>query len=193
MEHKVGETFQYGDVTLQVVACDGSICGDCYFDKNWHCTLREREGDDVENCSMTYRKDRTSVFFKQINIDKDMKKEITRKYIETLDDVELYDFDAYREEQWFNVGLKYGLEAADNDPALPWISTDEDLPCNHEEMIYPLAGGSIKFTQAMIVQDENGKVDVSSMCCKDDKWIWVLNEKWKYWLPVSALEAFTRK
>ena len=143
MEHKVGETFQYGDVTLKVVACDGSICGDCYFDKNWHCTLRERERDDVENCSMTYRKDRTSVFFKQINIDKDMKKEITRKHIEALDDVEPYGFDTYREEQWFNVGLKYGLEAADNDPALPWISADEDLPCNHEEMIYPLVGTTL--------------------------------------------------
>ena len=119
--------------------------------------------------------------------------EITRKYIEALHDVKPYDFDTYREEAWFNVGLKYGLKVADNDPVLPWISVEEDLPCNHEEMIYPLSCGSIKFTLPTIVQDENGKVDVSSMCCQDDNWIWVLNEKWKYWMPISALETFTRK
>ncbi len=92
-----------------------------------------------------------------------------------------------------SIDFEAGARWADENPALPWISVEEDLPCNRKEMIYPLSGGSIKFTQAVIVQDENGKVDVSSMCCKDDKWMWVLNEKWKYWLPVSALEAFTRK
>ena len=76
MEHKVGETFQYGDVTLQVVACDGSLCTGCYFHKNGYCTLVAGEGDDVENCAMSNRKDKTSVFFKQINIDNDMEKEL---------------------------------------------------------------------------------------------------------------------
>lgn len=76
MEHKVGETFQYKDVTLQVVACDGSLCTGCYFHKNGHCTLVAGEEGNVENCGMCNRKDRTSVFFKQINIDKDMEKEL---------------------------------------------------------------------------------------------------------------------
>lgn len=119
--------------------------------------------------------------------------EITRKYIETLDDVEPYDFYTYREERWFNVGLKYGLKTADNDPALPWISVEEDLPYNHEDMTYPNSGGSIKFTQIVIVQDENGKVDVSGMFGENGVWKWSLRGEWKYWMPVSALEAFTRK
>lgn len=95
--------------------------------------------------------------------------------------------------QTYQNGFVNGAEWADKNPALPWISVEEDLPCNHEEIIYPLSCGSIKFTQAMIVQDENGKIDISSMCCQDDDWIWVLNEKWKYWMPISALETFTHK
>ena len=50
MEHKVGETFQYGDVTLQVVACDGSICGDCYFDKNGHYLTNHWAYDADSSC-----------------------------------------------------------------------------------------------------------------------------------------------
>lgn len=119
--------------------------------------------------------------------------EITRKYIETLDDVEPYDFDTYREENWFNIGLKYGLEAADNDPALPWINTEDDLPYKHKELVYRLISGEIELTCVVIVQDENGNVDLSSMCGQDGNWRWALDKEWKYWMPVSALEAFTRK
>ena len=119
--------------------------------------------------------------------------EITRKYIETLDDIEPYDFDTYREERWFNVGLKYGLEAADNDPVLPWISTEDDLPYKHKELVYRLISGEIELTHVVIVKDENGNVDLSSMCGQDGNWRWALDKEWKYWMPVSALEAFTRK
>ena len=68
MEHKVGETFQYGDVTLQVVACDGSICGDCYFDKNWHCSLYYSCTDCKDEF---WNKERTDI--KIVTKDKDKK------------------------------------------------------------------------------------------------------------------------
>ena len=122
-----------------------------------------------------------------------MEKEITRKYIETLDEVEPCDFDTYREERWFNVGLKYGLEAADNDPVLPWISTEDDLPYKHKELVYRSISGGIELTCVVIVKDEYGNVDLSSMYGRDNDWKCALNADFKYWFPVSALEAFTRK
>ena len=60
---------------------------------------------------------------------------LTREAIEELNDVEPYCFETDREEQWFNVGLQYGLDVADSDPISPWISVEDDLPCNHEELI----------------------------------------------------------
>lgn len=60
---------------------------------------------------------------------------ITREYIEQLNDVEPYCFESDREERWFNIGLQYGLDIADSNPKSSWISVDDDLPCNHEELI----------------------------------------------------------
>ena len=62
---------------------------------------------------------------------------ITREFIEQLNMDEPHCFKNGREEQWFYTGLKYGLEAADNNPKLPWISVKNDLPCNHKELISP--------------------------------------------------------
>ena len=60
---------------------------------------------------------------------------LTREAIEELNDVEPYCFETDREEQWFNVGLQYGLDVADSDPISPWISNEYDLTCNHEELL----------------------------------------------------------
>ena len=32
-------------------------------------------------------------------------------------------------------GFESGIKWADEHPKSPWISVDEDLPCNHEELI----------------------------------------------------------
>ena len=60
---------------------------------------------------------------------------LTREDIEELNDIEPYCFETYREEQWFNVGLQYGLDVADANPKSPWISVNDDLPCNHKELM----------------------------------------------------------
>ena len=41
---------------------------------------------------------------------------LTREAIEELNDIEPYCFETYREEQWFNIGLQYGLDVADSNP-----------------------------------------------------------------------------
>ena len=60
---------------------------------------------------------------------------LTREDIEELNDIEPYCFETDREEQWFNVGLQYGLDVADANPKSPWISVEDDLPCNHKELL----------------------------------------------------------
>ena len=35
----------------------------------------------------------------------------------------------------FRMGFEVGAMWADNNPKSPWISVDEDLPCNHPELI----------------------------------------------------------
>ena len=61
--------------------------------------------------------------------------EYERQDIEVLNEVRPYCFESDREEQWFKVGLQYGLDAADKEPLIHWISVKEDLPCNHEDLI----------------------------------------------------------
>lgn len=53
---------------------------------------------------------------------------MTREDIEQLNVVEPYCFESDREEQWYNIGLKYGLEIADEHPKSPWIAVKDKLP-----------------------------------------------------------------
>ena len=102
---------------------------------------------------------------------------LTREAIEQSNDVEPYCFETDREEQWFNVGLQYGLDVADSDPISPWISVDEDLPCNHEELIE-----NENYTKNVLVvlawNDDPSKkhIEICDMCNK----IGSFNTNW-YW------------
>lgn len=60
---------------------------------------------------------------------------MTREEIEQLNEVEPYCFETAREEQWYRVGLQEGLATADDNPKSSWISVDDDLPCNHKELM----------------------------------------------------------
>ena len=64
-----------------------------------------------------------------------MEQEITREYIEQLNDIEPCCFENDREEQWFSIGLKYGLDIADSNPKSPWISVDDKMPYEYTELL----------------------------------------------------------
>lgn len=57
--------------------------------------------------------------------------EYSREDIEALNEVRPYCFESDREEQWFKVGLQYGLDAADAE----WIRVEDDLPCKHADLL----------------------------------------------------------
>ena len=70
--------------------------------------------------------------------------DITREYIEQLNDIEPYCFETDREEWWFNIGLKHGLEAADAEPNLEIIWHDaSDIPNDDSLIVYESVYGDI--------------------------------------------------
>ena len=106
---------------------------------------------------------------------------ITREYIEQLSNIEPHCFETDREEQWFNVGLKYGLGVADSNPKSPWISVNEKLPPEEED------GLSIK----VLVASNKGNIHLSRYDYNMVGWISnVLDIIFTHWmfLPESPKE-----
>lgn len=113
---------------------------------------------------------------------------MTREDIEKLNAVEPYCFESDREEQWYNIGLKNGLEIADEYPKSPWTSVEDDLPCNHEELI---DGNS---TKTVLVIDHVGCVGLLKMKKKNNGiigvepwWQWEIRSVINYWMPIPKL------
>lgn len=106
---------------------------------------------------------------------------ITREYIEQLSNIEPHCFETDREEQWFNIGLQYGLEAADANPKSPWISVYDDLPCNHQELTHS------NYTDRVLVLSRSGYFEVAFMNKIEDVWEWSTLIMILYWMPIPKL------
>ena len=61
------------------------------------------------------------------------------------------------------------------------ISVDEDLPCNHEEMIHS------NYTDRVLLLSRNGYSEVAFMCLIEDAWEWNTLIKVLYWMPIPKL------
>lgn len=66
---------------------------------------------------------------------------MTREEIEQLYVEEPNCFETGREEQWYKVGLKEGLAAADSRPH--WIPVEEELPKEGQVVLIHTKGGSV--------------------------------------------------
>ena len=106
---------------------------------------------------------------------------LTREYIEQLSNIEPHCFETDREEQWFNIGLQYGLEAADTHPKSPWISVDDDLPCNHQDLIHS------NYTDRVLVSARNGYSEIAFMSIIEDVWEWSTLINVSHWMPIPEL------
>ena len=106
---------------------------------------------------------------------------MTRKDIEQL--LRLHGFETKREEQWYKLGLKQGLEIADNEPASPWIRTEFHEPRNYEELINQ---DDKLYTKYVIGLDSRGLVVITRMKMFNDfsgLWYWEGVEP-EYWMPI---------
>lgn len=88
----------------------------------------------------------------------------------------------------YQVGVCDGVRLADANPKSPWISIDEDLPCNHEELI------RFGFTNNVLVIDDQQNTFIAFMKkYKDNEWTWDSTNNFVFlplithWMPIPKL------
>lgn len=120
---------------------------------------------------------------------------MTREEIEQLNEAEPYCFETAREEQWYNVGLQQGLAAADANPKSSWISVDDDLPCNHKELMEgEHSTKPVLVVVAWDVDPSKKHIKVCSMCdtilgSVNTGWYWQTDNFYTvvYWMPLPKM------
>lgn len=79
----------------------------------------------------------------------------------------------------FEAGAKW----ADANPKSPWISVEDDLPCNHKEMVVS-SGIEEKDTLIVLVRFAVGFVDFAYMYYFNNEWRWNTYFKVSHWMLV---------
>lgn len=82
----------------------------------------------------------------------------------------------------YRMGFEVGAMWADNNPKSPWISVEDDLPCNHEELLNPDGKEETSYVVAII----HGYIIMSRMYKLNGKWYWE-NDEPTHWFPIPKL------
>lgn len=80
----------------------------------------------------------------------------------------------------FLEGAKFALENQ-------WISVEEDLPCNHEELIKKTEGYYEKETIYVITINRYGIAEENYMIYRNGRWEWVHGVSNVVWMPRPEL------
>ena len=84
-----------------------------------------------------------------------------------------------------------GAKWADKHPKSPWISIDEDLPCNHEELMEPICqldDRLIYETKRVFVRCRNNSLCTAHMVNLHNKWKWYPEDiHVEHWMPIPDL------
>ena len=88
-----------------------------------------------------------------------------------------------------SIDFEAGAKWADANPKSPWISVDDDLPCNHEDMI-ALVDTLGKYTYEVLVRFNYGGISLANMNCRGYKQNWRWSERGiiTHWMPIPKLE-----
>lgn len=78
----------------------------------------------------------------------------------------------------YQKGFVAGVKWADTNPKSPWISVEDDLPYNHEELAHS------NYTDRVLVLSRNGYSEVAFMCIIEDVWEWNTLITVLYWMPI---------
>ena len=85
--------------------------------------------------------------------------------------------------------VKEGVAWADKHPKSPWISVEDDLPCNHSDLV--LTYNDIPFsTKRVLVMTDSHTLFLCEMKKDDDHgWIWnyLTKDKINHWFPIPEL------
>ena len=79
------------------------------------------------------------------------------------------------EERAFIAGARWAVA----NPKSPWISIDDDLPCNHEELLINKG-----VTKKVFVLKSGDSPGVDFMLRVNGEWIWFAYENHKFWFPI---------
>lgn len=74
------------------------------------------------------------------------------------------------------------LEGAEFALENQWISVEEDLPCNHKELLDAECQ-----TKKVFILKCGGFTDVDYMLKIDGKWIWFEYKGTEFWMPIPKL------
>lgn len=83
----------------------------------------------------------------------------------------------------FENGFFTGAKWADENPKSPWISVEDDLPCNHEELIDKEYSNQI--TKVIIVRYRDESVAFARMIKHEGQW--KFSNKVTHWMPIPEL------
>lgn len=88
-----------------------------------------------------------------------------------------------------SIDFEAGAKWADRNPKSPWISVDDDLPCNHEDMI-ALVDTLGKYTYGVLVRFDYGGISLANMNCRGYKQNWRWSERGiiTHWMPIPKLK-----
>ena len=75
-----------------------------------------------------------------------------------------------------------GAKWTDNNPKSPWISVENDLPCNNEQLTHS------NYTDRVIVLARNEFPEVEFMYkVEEGVWEWTTLKNVSYWMPIPKL------
>ena len=80
----------------------------------------------------------------------------------------------------FLEGAKFALENQ-------WISVEEDLPCNHEELIDKNYKDSLIKTLFVIALCDNKHQHFTCMVLINSEWRWLDRYSYTHWMPIPEL------
>ena len=110
----------------------------------------------------------------------------SKDYINYLLDKQEYHNENYTEYD-IQQAFEKGAQWADNNPKSPWISVEDDLPCNYEELI-TTEGYYKKETINVITIDKYGIIEDNYMVLYDNgELCWKYGMTPLYWMPIPKL------
>lgn len=83
------------------------------------------------------------------------------------------------------LGFMLGANWADENPKSPWISVEDDLPCNHEELIDKNFKGNFQKTLFVVVWYDNHE-DLDCMISENGEWRWLskFRNSYTHWMLI---------
>ena len=82
-------------------------------------------------------------------------------------------------------GFEAGVKWADSNPKSPWISVDDNLPCNHDSLLIKYLPYSSEITKPVLTLVDDGSYQVCEMFINGEgKWEWSYNGTVICWFPI---------